>query len=321
MPGWSPRAARAALATISLCLFSFGFTAPAAAQSGDGSDRIGQGDVVRVEVVGHPELSATVTVDEAGGVTLPSVGAIRASGRTTAELSADISRRISLTQRETLQVRVAVVESRTQKIFVLGAVLLPGAYTYRPQQTVWDVIAEAGGPSEDADLAAVEVIPGDLTSGHAKVTIDVAAAIRSGAYSTLERVKPGDTVRVPRMGASSATSGGANIVYVMGAVSAQGAQGLAAPNDLISTVIRSGPSPEADLSKIDIVRREGSRLVQMRVNAKDYLAQAQPNGNPELRPGDTIYVPRQSRGFGFFSVIGYVSPVIALATSIALLAR
>jgi hypothetical protein len=107
----------------------------------------------------------------------------------------------------------------------------------------------------------------------------------------------------------------------MGAVTTQGPQGLAAPNDLISTVIRSAPTADADLGRIEIVRREGDRVIQMKVNARDYLSEAQPNGNPQLRPGDTIYVPRQSRGFGLFTIIGYVSPVIALATSIALLAR
>jgi len=246
---------------------------------------------------------------------------MRAAGRTVGELSADISRRISLTLRETLQVRVGIVEVRSRKIFVLGSVLLPGAFSFKQDPTVWEAISEAGGATADANLAAVEIIPAELTADRPKRTVDVAAAIRNGNYDGMARLKPGDTVQVPRQGAGTAVAGEGSVIYIMGAVSQQGAHGLAVPSDLITTVIRSAPSADADLSKIEIVRREGGRVVQFKVNARDYLSEAQPNGNPELRPGDTIYVPRQSRGFNFFSIIGFVSPVIALATSIALLAR
>lgn len=320
MPGPVPGAALATLAIAVLALLWMGHAAPLAAQtSANPTDRINPGDVVRVDVTGRPELSATATVDDQGGLTLPTVGTMRAAGRTIADLSADVSRRISLNQRETLQVRVAIVEVRSRKIFVLGAVLLPGAFSFKKDPTVWEAISEAGGATADANLAAVEVIPAEPSIERPKTTVDVGAAIRSGNYDGMPRLKPGDTVQVPRQGAAIAGEG--SIIYIMGAVSQQGAHGLVVPSDLITTVIRSAPSADADLSRIEIVRREGGRVVQLTVNARDYLAEAQPNGNPELRPGDTIYVPRQSRGFNFFSIIGYVSPVIALATSIALLAR
>lgn len=320
MPGSCPGAAIAVLA-IALFLLA-GHAAPLAAQtSANPTDRIGPGDVVRVDVTGRSDLSTTATVDDQGGLTLPTLGTMRAAGRTIGELSADVSRRISLTLRETLQVRVAIVEVRSRKIFVLGAVLLPGSYSFRQDPTVWEAISEAGGASEDANLTAVQIIPAEQTTDRPKSTVDVAAVIRSGKYDDMPRLKPGDTVQVPRQGAGTSLAAEGSVIYIMGAVSQQGAHGLTAPNDLITTVIRSSPSAEADLSRIEIVRREGGRLIQMKVDARDYLAQAQPNGNPELRPGDTIYVPRHARGFNFFSIIGYVSPVIALATSIALLAR
>jgi len=314
-------AALAAVAFFLLALASPALVPPAAAQTGAAAiQRIGPGDVVQVEVVGRQDLSGTGAVDEQGGLSLPTIGVIRAAGRTAAELSADISRRISLTQRDAPQVRVTILEVRSRKIFVLGGVLLPGPYSFRKEPTVWEAISEAGGPSEDANLAAVEVIPDDATGARKKTIVDVGAAVRSGALETLPRVKPGDTVQVPRSGIGSVTGDG-GVVYVMGAVATQGAHGLATPNDLISTVIRCSPTADADLAKVEIVRREGGRVTQMKVNVRDYLSEAQPNGNPVLRSGDTIYVPRESRGFGLFTIIGYVSPVIALATSIALLAR
>ena len=320
MPGSERRAFAAVLGVVLLALLSLGSAAPIWAQTGGAADRIGVGDVIRVDVTGRPELSATVTVDDQGAVTLPNVGSIRAAGRTIGEMSADVSRRISLTQRETLQVRVSIVEVRIRKIFVLGSVLLPGAYSFKQDPSVWDAISEAGGASDDADLTLVEIIPATPTTDRPKATVNVAAVIQSGKYDTMPRLKPGDTVQVPRRGGAAAADMG-SIVYIMGAVTTQGAHGLSTPPDLISTVIRSSPTADADLSRIEIVRREGGRVVQMKVNARDYLSEAQPNGNPELRPGDTIYVPHQTRRFNVFSILGYVSPVIALATSIALLTR
>ena len=312
-----PLLALAAFAALTLCLAS-----PLAAQTTANSttDRIGVGDVVRVEVTGHAELSTTATVDDQGGLTLPTVGTLRAAGRSSADLSADVSRRISLTQRDAPQVRVFIVEARSRKIFVLGSVLLPGAYSFRQDPTVWEAISEAGGTTQDANLAAVLIIPGDASGGRTTTTVDVAAVIRSGAYNTLPKLKPGDTVQVPRSGAA-AEGGEGNVIYIMGAISTQGAHGMIAPNDLISTLIRCAPAPDADLERIEIVRHAGDRVVQMKVNARDYLSEAEPNGNPVLLPGDTIYIPHQSRGFGLFTIIGYVSPVIGLATSILLLAR
>ncbi|HEX7078113.1 MAG TPA: polysaccharide biosynthesis/export family protein [Candidatus Eisenbacteria bacterium] len=307
--------ARAVLGVALSALFLLATAGPARAQATGGSEyRIGPGDVLRVEVTGHAELSQTVTVDAQGGVSLTSVGAIRASGRTPDDLASDISRRIALTQRETPQVRVTVLEIHRQRVFVLGSVLLPGAYTFKQDPTVWEAISEAGGASDDADLSAVEVIPGG-GGDRAGTTYDVAAAIRSGDYSSMPRLKPGDTIRVPRFGGAS---GEGQLVFVLGAVSEQGPHALTPPGDLISVVTGSSPSPDADLAKIQIVRRTGGRIIQMKVNANDYLSDAQGQGNPQLHPGDTIYVPRQSHA-SVLSIFRVVSPLIGLVTSIVYL--
>ena len=88
MPG---RAVGSGVAGVGLLWLSLISGSPALAQAQAGfSERIGVGDVVQVIVAGHQELSATVTVDDQGALTLPTVGAIRAAGRTGLELSADI---------------------------------------------------------------------------------------------------------------------------------------------------------------------------------------------------------------------------------------
>src|SRR6266850_3039973 len=55
--------------------------------------RIVNGDVLQVEVVGRSDVSGQFPVDKDGSITLPVLGSISASGRTTSEVGTDISRR------------------------------------------------------------------------------------------------------------------------------------------------------------------------------------------------------------------------------------
>lgn len=290
-----------------------------------GSYRIGEGDLLQVEVSGRSDLSGQYTVGLDGTFVIPVIGSVKATGRTTDEIATDLSRRISLVQREIPQVTVSVLEYRSRKIFVLGSVLLPGSYSFAENPSVWDAIAEAGGPTEDADLTAVEVIPGDLSGDRQTFKVDVAGAIKAGKLDTLDKLRPGDTVRVPRVGAGGSTAAGgatpSDVFYIFGAVTAQGSHPMTDVPDLATAVIRSAPTPDANLKKVQVVRRSGARVMQMTVNLSDYLGQARLSGNPPLLSGDTVYVPRSGKGPGVLAAIGWISTVVGLTTSIAILAR
>jgi len=265
--------------------------APAArAQAPTGSPgyRIASGDVLAVEVSGRSDLSGQFTVNKDGQINLPILGTIRASGRTTNELGTDISRRVSITSREIVQVSVSVLQQYRRKNFVLGAVLLPGTFTFNQAPTVWEAISEAGGPAEDADLSQVQIIS---ESSMVPTIIDLASSVRSGALQSLPLLQPGETVRVPRSPRGGITS---DIVYVFGAVGAQGAQPLSESSDLVRAVIRSGPAPDADYGKVEIVRKTGTRVVSIRVNMRNYFGEGQVAGNPALENGDTVFLPRKS---------------------------
>jgi polysaccharide export outer membrane protein len=285
---------------------------------GDRNYKIGVGDLLKIEVVGRPDLSGQMTVGIDGRVTLPVVGAVKAADRTIAELSSDLSRRISLVQRVAPEVIVSVLEYRSRKVFVLGSVLIPGTYSIgSTAMSVWDAIAEAGGPTEDANLTAVEVIPGDTSPNHALRVVDIAAAIREGKLDEMEPVKPGDTVRVPRGGA--AMGGVGNVVYIFGAVNAQGPHPIDPGMGLVQALIRSTPTPDANFSKIEIVRNAGPRIMRMEIDLKQYLGHASLTGNPELQPGDTIFVPRQGRGIagvGWLGLLGVMGTVLGLIVAI-----
>lgn len=287
----------------------------------DATYRIGPGDNLRVDVSSRSDISGAYRVSDDGTITLPKVGTVKAEGKTASELGGDLSRLLSLIDREIPRVTVTVLESSRQKIFVLGAVLLPGPYTFRESPTPWEAINQAGGAAQDAQLSAVEIIPGEATAGRTTKTIDLAALIQEGKVDTMEKLRPGDTVRVPR--AQEGAAGGQSMVYVFGAVGAQGGVPLAEAPNLVTALLRAGgPGVEADLGKVEVVRKDGDRLLHLRVDVQSYLKSSDPSGNIALRPDDTVYLPlRRSGGRTFLSTLGIISPLIALATSIVALAR
>ncbi len=290
--------------------------APAHAAEPAPDYRIGAGDLLNLEVVGRRDLSTQYSVGQDGVLFVPVIGGVPAEGKTTAELSAELGRRFSLYDRDISQVNISIAEFRSRKIYVLGAVLRPGKYSFAELPTVWDAISEAGGPTDDAQLSAVELIPSDASGGRTSQVLDVAAALKEGRLQSLERLKAGDTVRVPRGAGGTAPGPSSNSVYLFGAIARQGSLSIEKASDLMAAVIQSGgPNPDANLSRVQIVRRNGGRTLHMKVNLNDYLGKAMNTGNPPLLAGDTVYFPRLE-STGILSKLRTYSPFLALASTV-----
>lgn len=285
------------------------------AESGQEIYRVGRGDVIRVDVPGRTEMSGSFTVAEDGTITVPGLGSIRVQGRSAAEIRSDLSRRVSLIDRSAPPVTVTVAEFKSRRIFVLGAVLLPGIYAFAEMPTVWDAIAEAGGPLDDANLNSVEVIPGEGSQGRKTETIDIATAIRESRTEMLPRLRPGDTVRVPR-------GQNASSVLLTGAVMRPGPLPYDQAPDLVTAVVRSGGAAlDADQDQVQVIRQSGARVMRIRVNLNKYFEKGDASSNPRLEPGDTVFIPRKDSGRGFLSIVRDVGPVVALIASVVALAR
>jgi polysaccharide export outer membrane protein len=310
------------------CLLAIAFLAPlsALAQGTSGASpptagtqgepyRVGAGDVIRLDVAGRTDISGTYTVAEDGTVTVPVVGSVRVLARTAAEIRSDLTRRISLFDRSSPVVTVTVAEYKSRKIFVLGAVLLPGIYAFAELPTVWDAIAEAGGPLDDANLSGVELIPGDTVGGRKTQVVDVGSAIRESRTETLPRLRPGDTVRVPR-------GQNASSVLLTGAITRPGPLPYDQAPDLVTAVIRSGgPTLDAKLDQVQVIRQSGARVLRIKVNLDGYFEKGDVAGNPKLEPGDTVFLPREAPGgrSNALAYIGAATAVIGLISSIVIL--
>jgi polysaccharide export outer membrane protein len=141
--------------------------------------RIGVGDKLSVRVFQVEDLSFDeLVVDTSGNINLPLIGAVRGSGRTAGEMSADIAGRLAAQYLRNPQVTVTVKEAASQKITVDGAVTRPGVYEMRGSTSLLQAVAMAEGPSRVADLTKVAVFRS--IDGRRSVAVFDLSAIRQG---------------------------------------------------------------------------------------------------------------------------------------------
>lgn len=155
------------LAVIS-CFLALFLAAPA---HGD-VYRLDTGDRLRISVLGEANYPVEVSVDDAGAITLPMLGAVGARGHTTTSLAAEI-RRAFAAGNLIIESFVHVDMAGYRPFFISGAVANAGAYPFTPGITVRHAIAIAGGfralPAGDA-VPALRIA--DLRSERAELLIE-----------------------------------------------------------------------------------------------------------------------------------------------------
>lgn len=140
------------------------------------------GDRLRIFVYGQPNLSRIYPVDQAGTITVPLIGTVRARGLTTSQLERAVSTRLATQYVRDPQVTVDIIQARP--FFILGEVRNAGQYPYVSGLTARSAVAIAGGFSERADEQRVQIT---RRSGGVSDKMDV-----SDSYTVL----PGDTIYV-----------------------------------------------------------------------------------------------------------------------------
>jgi polysaccharide biosynthesis/export protein len=115
--------------------------------------RIGVGDALQINVWRNPELSLAVPVRPDGMISMPLIGDIMASQRTTEQLSRDITKRLQEYVRSP-QVTVIVTNPSSadfqRRVRITGAVRAPQSIPFREGMTVLDLVLIAGGVNEFA---------------------------------------------------------------------------------------------------------------------------------------------------------------------------
>lgn len=235
---------------------------------------IGPGDVLDISILGVPELTQRVRVENNGSISLPLVGTFRVEGMSAREVELALAQRlVSMQLLVNPQVSIFVQQSIGSRVKVLGEVNAQGVYQLIGRQTVLDAVASAGGPNTRASRT-VDVLHTDGT----QETINL-----NGPEANAQRLHSGDTVTVRR----------APVIYVIGEVQRPGGF-IANDERLTSSVLEAlalsgGPTRLAKLSDTLILRRTATG-VQKRNVPINHLVKGQLEDMP-VTDGDIIYVP------------------------------
>ncbi|MFH1144737.1 MAG: polysaccharide biosynthesis/export family protein [Candidatus Eisenbacteria bacterium] len=299
------------------CAAAGAIQAQPAAGSAPDEYRIGPEDILDIQVYGRGDLTSKASVDQAGRIHLPLVGAIEASGRSASELSETLTRRYQLLDPSLPEVLVSVSQYNSLSIAIAGEVHNPGRYGYRELPDLWQALLTAGGPTSDADLSRVQIVRKEPQQDQpAAQTVDISLGVGRTTGGRLPQLKAGDTILVPSL-AASLSSG--DRVLVLGSVQTPGAYRLSDFPTISGAIAASGGYlTDADLRKVSLTRLTETGPIAYELNMQGYLLRANPAADLRLRPGDVVTVPgRRSALATVFDNVGQLAPLLSVALALA----
>ena len=175
--------------------------APSAApeQADKSSYVIATGDELQIFVWKNPDLTTTAPVRPDGKITAPLVQDIVAQGKTTAQLTADLTTALAVYIKEpivTVVVRGFSAPGNEAAIRVIGSAVDPKTVPYRKGITAMDVMIQLGGlPTYASGNKAVMM----RTENGATKTYPLRLndLMKNGDLKANITLQPGDVIRIP----------------------------------------------------------------------------------------------------------------------------
>jgi polysaccharide export outer membrane protein len=231
---------------------------------------LGPGDIVTVSVHGHPDLTTTLDIGGDGRIAVPLAGPVQVGGLSTAAAATKVA--AALRQGGFLnnpQVTVALTESRSQQVSVLGEVRSPGRYAIGAQLTLMDALALAGGITPSSGPVAYLLRRGKKGTTRTELDLDKLAR-GQGDFAILE-LQPGDTLMVPK----------AEHFYIYGEVKSPNMYPLKPDTTVMQALsLAGGLTDRGSDKRVEIRRRDQEgRMRQVPADLTDVV-----------KPDDILYV-------------------------------
>ncbi len=232
--------------------------------------QLGPGDLVSVNVYGQPDMDGDVYVSDQGTISVPLLGSVRVAQLSPVEAARHIE--AELISHELLvkpHVTIQVVQSHSQLVSVLGEVAKPGRYPINPGTNVIQLLAEAGGETENA-ADFVYVLRNDPQGTH-RLRVSLTGLADPKDPLSQDVLHAGDSIYVPR----------AQMIYVYGEVGAPGAYRFEPDMTVMEAIARAGGvNVRGSPRRIELERTQtDGQVVTMRVKGSDLV-----------QPGDNIRV-------------------------------
>lgn len=246
--------------------------------------RVGAGDVLKVTVWGHDDLTRPVVVPPDGTVPFPLIGDIRVLGLTTGQIELRLKDLLGRDYLVDPQVSVVVQEYRSQRVFVLGEVAKPGTYALTGQLSLLDIFSQAGGPTKVAgrDILVVRApaaegpaAPG--AAGTTTVRVNLGRLLDGDAAENLA-LESGDTIYLPKQVG----------IFLLGEVRRPGAYGLERDTTALEAITMAGGLTErAVLSAARLLRKKSDGTQE----TTDVDLTGSKARETLLSDGDTLLIP------------------------------
>ncbi|APA69659.1 MULTISPECIES: polysaccharide export protein EpsE [unclassified Janthinobacterium] len=159
--------------------------------------QLGAGDVLKISVYGNPDLALETRVSEAGEITFPLVGNVALGGLSVSAAEKKLGGLLeSGGFLRKAQVNIIVTQLQSQQVSVLGQVNRPGRYPIEGKRSLMDMLAMAGGVSQDGGdaVSLIRKRNGKTT----REVIDIVDMVRSADLNRDLDVAGNDVIFVER---------------------------------------------------------------------------------------------------------------------------
>lgn len=253
-----------------------------------GTYRLQIEDVIQVKVYKEIEATSQGPILPDGNFNAPFIGMVRAAGKTTTELRDELVAEYKkvLLIKEPI-VSVEILRIRAVKASAGGAVLRPGVYEVRPDETILDLLQYGGGTFMDGRAELRRAFLRHKGSREV-VPIDLQAMLVKGDMSQNYKIQDGDELVVPEENK--------NRIIVDGVVRSPQTIMYREPMRVIEAINQAGGEVaySSKFSKVQVIREISGRAgsyVSIECDLVAFKKQGDAKQNILLEPGDIVYVP------------------------------
>lgn len=235
--------------------------------------QIGAGDVLKITIYDHPDLTTIARVDNEGTILFPLAGRIRVGGLTTASASQSIAATLGEDYIVNPQASVFVEEFRSKKVFIIGEVTRPGLYELSGPTTLLELVSKAGGLTRGAGrIATIRRTEPNGNAPEKSFEVNITDLLLAGAGSVDIPLIDGDSVSIAK----------AAVIYVTGQVNRPSALSIEPDTTVIKAITMAGGfTALAAQQKIKIIRK---------INGVEQVFEKVPL-HEKLMPEDVMVIP------------------------------